>query len=53
MTCGARKLIGEKGFNTTYVFIYTCSWAQVIPIRVVCHFCEKQKIVMVCSKIDE
>jgi len=54
MTCGAREsVIGERVFNAIYVFIYTCSWAHVVFIRIPCHFCEKQKIVMVCFEIDE
>ena len=54
MTCGAREsVIGERAFNAIYVFIYTCSWTQVVSIRIPCHFCEKRKIVMVCFEIDE
>ena len=54
MTCGAREsVIGERVFNAIYVFIYTCSWAHVVFIRIPCHFCEKRKIVMVCFEIDE
>ena len=54
MTCEAREsVIGEMAFNAIYVFIYTCIWAQVVSIRIVCHFCEKRKIVMVCFEIDE
>jgi len=54
MTCGAREsVIGERAFIAIYVFIYTCSWAQVVSIRILCHFCEKRKIVMVCFEIDE
>ena len=54
MTCGAREsVIGERAFNAIYVFIYTCSWAQVVFIRIPCHFCEKRKIVMVCFERDE
>jgi hypothetical protein len=45
---GAREsVIGERAFNAIYVFIYTCSWAQVVSIRIPCHFCEKRKIVRV------
>ena len=54
MTCGAREsVIGERAFIAIYVFIYTCSWPQVVSICILCHFCEKQKIVMVCFEIDE
>ena len=54
MTCGARKsVIGERAFIAIYVFIYTCSWALVVSIHILCHFCEKRKIVMVCFEIDE
>jgi len=54
MTCGAREsVIGERVFNAIYVFIYTCSWAHVVFIRILCHFCEKRKIVMVYFEIDE
>ena len=42
MTCGAyESVIGERVFNAIYVFIYTCSWAHVVFIRIPCHFCEK------------
>ena len=35
MTSGTRtSLIEERGYNELYVFIYTCSWAQVISIRI-------------------
>ena len=54
MTCGARESVtGEGAFIAIYVFIYTYSWAQVVSIRILCHFCEKRKIIMVCFEIDE
>ena len=54
MTCGAREsVIGERVFNAIYIFIYTCSWAHVVFIRIPCHFYEKRKIIMVCFEIDE
>ena len=54
MICGAREsVVGERAFNAIYVFVYTCSWAQVVFIRIPWHFCEKRKIVMVCFEIDE
>ena len=54
MTNGARtSVIEERGCNEVYVFIYACSWAQVIFIRIKWHFCGKPKIVMVRFKIRE
>ena len=54
MTCGAREsVVGERVFNAIYVFVYTCSWAQVVSICIPWHFCEKRKIVMVYFEIDE
>ena len=54
MTCRAREsVIGERAFNAIYVFVYTCSWAQVVFIRILWYFCEKRKIIMVCFEIDE
>ena len=48
MTSGARMSVIEgRGCNEVYVFIYACSWAQVISW----HFCEKPRIVMVHFKI--
>ena len=35
MTSGTRtSVIKERDCNEVYVFIYTCSWAQVIFIRI-------------------
>ena len=39
MTCGAREsVIGERAFNAIYVFVYICSWVQVVFIRILWHF---------------
>ena len=54
MTCGARVSVrGERGCNVVYVFIYACSWAQVVSIRILWHFRRKRRILMACFKIDE
>jgi hypothetical protein len=54
MTNGARaSVIGERGCNEVYVFVYACSWGQVVSIRILWHSCGKQRIVMVCFKIGE
>ena len=54
MTCGPRVLVtGERGYDEVYVFIYACSWAQVMSKRILWHICGKQKIVMACFKIGE
>ena len=54
MTSGARmSVIEERGCNEVYVFIYACSWAQVISIRIKWHFCGKPRIIMVRFKIRE
>jgi hypothetical protein len=51
---GARaSVIGERGCNEVYVFVYACSWGQVVSIRILWHSCGKQRIVMVCFKIGE
>jgi hypothetical protein len=50
MTCGVRaSVIGERGMNEIYVFIY--SWAQIVFIRILWHFFVKRRIVIVCFKI--
>jgi hypothetical protein len=41
----------ERSCNEIYVFIYGFSWAQVVSIRIVWHFCGKRRIIMVCFKI--
>ena len=54
MTGGARTSVIEKrGYNEVYVFIYACSWVQVISVRIKWYFCGKPRIVMVCFKIRE
>jgi hypothetical protein len=38
LTSGARmSLRGEHKYNNMYVFIYACSWARVVFIRIPCH----------------
>ena len=54
MTSGiCTSVIEERGYNEVYVFIYACSWAQIISILIKWHFCGKRRIVMVCFKIRE
>jgi len=36
-----------------YVFIYVCSWAQAVSIRIQWHFCENRRIIIACFQIDE
>jgi hypothetical protein len=54
MTVGAHaSVIGEGSYNKVYVFVYTCSWAQVRFIRIPWHFCGNQRIAMIYFKIGE
>ena len=54
MTSGiCTSVIEERDYNEVYVFIYACSWAQIISILIKWHFCGKRRIVMVCFKILE
>jgi hypothetical protein len=54
MTSGAHtSTIGERGCNEVYIFVYACSWAQVVSIRIMWHSCGKRRIVMVRFKIGK
>ena len=49
ITCRARvSVTGERGCDEVYVFVYACSWAQVVSIRIMWHICRKRKIIMAC-----
>ena len=50
---GPRVSDRERGYNEIYVFVYACSWAQIISIRIMWHSREKRKIIMTCFKIGE
>jgi hypothetical protein len=54
MTGGTRAPVtGERSCFKVYVFAYACSWAQDVSIRLLWHFCGKQKIAVVYFKIGE
>jgi len=40
MTYGARvSVTWERGCDEVYVFVYACSWAQSVSIRILWHIC--------------
>jgi len=44
--------VSDRG-DEVYVFVYACSWAQAVSIRIQWHFCGKRRIIMACFKIGE
>jgi hypothetical protein len=53
-TSGSRvSLRGDLKYDEMYVFVYACSWAQVVFIRIPWHIRGKSRIVMANFKIRE
>ena len=44
--------VSDRG-DEVYVFVYACSWAQTVSIRIQWHFCENRRIIIACFQIDE
>jgi hypothetical protein len=54
LTSGARMSLRiEWKYDEMYVFVYACSWAQVVFIRIPLHIRGKSRIVMVNFKIRD